>query len=407
MKTVTSVALVALLANAVVAQPPFLAKLSGGPPSFLRDGLIKFLERVNTACEGSELKTCKCLTDQEHIGIFKTVKEVQECKPTICNCADGSRISPAVPEFLRNKSNNNLHPLAISLKEKFKERASVILRICNGDLPEKCPCDEDEQEPIIPPFVTPEAVHKCNPSKCVCDNGDEVDLPRTEIRSKLTEHIAAVKALCNGETPETCTCSNNDKIDFEDLIKSTQNLLDCLPEICTCTDGTDLSVPTIEPPPFAQKMLKRLHQKINTICPGELPAQTCQCSNDKSGIDSLDDFGKTRDILRCRPNACTCADGSSVEVEQPEAPKFMKELVEKYTGGLPGCGIGDFDLSCGNELQITLLSILKAHTSDSCVCEDGRAPLCINNNEPPKCPNGEAVQLEIGQPPAFLKKCRA
>lgn len=388
MKAMTPLVLVFLLASAAIAQPP-IAKLSGGPPSFLRDGLLKFMERVNTACEGSELESCKCLTNEEHTGMFQTVKEVQECKPTICKCADGSEISPALPEFLNKKSTK---PFAVTLKEKFEQRAALIRGICDGNLPKECPCSEDDQEPIIPPFVTPEAVHKCNPSKCICENGDEVDLPQTQIRAKLTEQIEAVKALCKDETPETCTCGNNDKIDFQNLVRSAQSLLNCLPEICTCTDGTDVSVPTIEPPPFAQRMLQRLHEKITTICPGELPAQTCKCSNEKSGIDTLENVDDVKDIIRCRPNTCTCEDGSSVEIEQPEAPKFMKELVEKYADQLNSLCNGEMPTKC---------SCSGTDLDDIQGPFEGGLALFMCQVDECTCSNGDTLKPELPPLPTF------
>ena len=61
-----------------------------------------------------------------------------------------------------------------------------------------------------------------------------------------------------------------------------------------------------------------------------------------------------------------------------------------------------FPFSNGDKVKP--LKAALAQSKGQCVCEDGIAPRC-DNDEEPTCPNGEALDLNLDLVPSVLSQC--
>ena len=95
---------------------------------------------------------------------------------------------------------------------------------------------------------------QCKPQSCTCqsesgeDNEIEINFDKIKKGTKFfKKKFGKLQKICPGQTPPTtCTCSGekNETIEaFNDPI----DVLDCLPDTCTCQDGSEINVRKTSP----------------------------------------------------------------------------------------------------------------------------------------------------------------
>ena len=181
--------------------------------------------------------------------------------------------------------------------------------------------------------------------------------------------------------PTSCSCSRGDKEVLDLPIESPRDFFKCLPEECTCEDGTAVPLPGT-PSEAVAKLGERFLDEINTICDGVVPS-TCTCAgpdyrNAKGKFNFLASqifiqeiyfsadktvempFEFAEDLIDCQPEECTCQDGSTQT--PPAAP--LAAIVRAQSKF-----IADFR---PKELANQILSNFcnKGFTLEQCTCAD-------------------------------------
>ena len=224
---------------------------------------------------------------------------------------------------------------------------------------------------------------KCQPQQCQCGE-DNVSVDFTQVKKKFKffkRRFDKLNKICSNETtPVSCQCSgqreNTENIEppFDNLLE----VLDCLPEKCTCEDGEEISIKQKAPfnvftkicGKFKAKSLSQWENspslweyvivawldeninqnqsiKINIISGENQLPEECSCENgstmnpkelieeneDASGI--VTKIRKVRKNLKrafkqCKPLSCSCPNGENV-------PLTMFGCEQ---GGLPKCPEG-------------------------------------------------------------------
>ena len=63
-------------------------------------------------------------------------------------------------------------------------------------------------------------------------------------------------------------------------------------------------------------------------------------------------------------------------------------------------------MKCSDGTVIGYAEAIKARLGDSCICEDGKAPKCLDNpDQYPTCPDGSEIDLEVGTPGHLWDAC--
>lgn len=126
----------------------------------------------------------------------------------------------------------------------------MIYRVCNQDAsfdldfesegaPSKCTCQDGSE--LSAPFDI-KSMKKCNPKSCTCEN-EEVDVNFNEIKEKakfFKRRIDKFNKICpNDQPPASCQCNSESEKgkSIEPPFDNVLEILDCLPQSCTCESG--------------------------------------------------------------------------------------------------------------------------------------------------------------------------
>jgi len=203
-----------------------------------------------------------------------------------------------------------------------------------------------------------------------------------------------LNTLCEGAAPLSCTCDRRDEPlegpftldNLEEIVK------ECLPNICTCADGSE------------RKTLTRLRPLLDLkeMCDGELP-ESCLCAGgeERLAIDAEHPLPVllTGIMKECKPRACRCA-------EDGEDIPFT--TFGCSAGGPPNClKEGEKGkLLCDGEV-LSIKKLASARLSGECVCDDGVVPVCDNTGKIPKCWDGSDPDPDLGRlNQDHIKKCK-
>ena len=105
--------------------------------------------------------------------------------------------------------------------------------------PTKCTCQDDSE--LSAPFDI-KSMKKCNPKSCICGN-EEVDVNFNEIKEKakfFKRRINKFNKICpNEQPPASCQCNSESEKgkSIEPPFDNVLEILDCLPQSCTCESG--------------------------------------------------------------------------------------------------------------------------------------------------------------------------
>jgi len=226
-----------------------------------------------------------------------------------------------------------------------------------------------------------------------------IDIGRAIADSPLAERLNALKkefplsTICDGEEPTSCTCDRREEPlegpftfdNLEEIVK------ECLPNICTCADGSE------------RKTLTRVRPLLDMkeMCGGKLP-ESCTCDDGESRVE-LDGEMPFPAMLKavmkdCKPRSCLCEEGKE------EVPFTTFGCA---AGGPPNC-ISEGEkgkLLCDGEV-LSLKKLAKARASGECVCDNGVTPVCSNTEDIPKCWDGSSPDPDLGGiSQDHLKKC--
>jgi len=229
--------------------------------------------------------------------------------------------------------------------------------------------------------------------------GAGIDIGRAIADTPLAERLNALKkefplsTICDGEEPTSCTCDRREEPlegpftfdNLEEIVK------ECLPNICTCADGSE------------RKTLTRVRPLLDMkeMCGGKLP-ESCTCDDGESRVE-LDGEMPFPAMLKavmkdCKPRSCLCEEGAE------EVPFTTFGCA---AGGPPNC-ISEGEkgkLLCDGEV-LSLKKLAKARASGECVCDNGVTPVCSNTEDIPKCWDGSSPDPDLGGiSQDHLKKC--
>ena len=85
---------------------------------------------------------------------------------------------------------------------------------------------------VIPPFDTCEDFEACKPQFCICGDNRNVTLKVEYLNRLICDEPA---------TRVNCTCSVTDEV-TKDLFEDMEDVWDCGPTKCGCSDGTEVEV---------------------------------------------------------------------------------------------------------------------------------------------------------------------
>merc|ERR1712115_690563 len=130
------------------------------------------------------------------------------------------------------------------------------------------------------------------------------DSPLGERLNELKKEFP-LKTLCDGEAPTSCTCDRREApfegpFSFDNLAEI---VTECLPNVCTCADGS------------TRKTLTRVRPLLDmkAMCGGELP-ESCLCDDGETRLEMDDDMPFPAMLMavmkECKPRSCRCDDGS-------------------------------------------------------------------------------------------------
>lgn len=95
----------------------------------------------------------------------------------------------------------------------------------------------------------------------------------------------------------------------------------CQPKSCKCGDEeVTLDLTKLK---TKAKFFKQRFNKLNAICPGDSPPQSCSCTSNND-LKINPPFDNPLDILDCLPKSCTCNDESVVNINADESTPFDK-----------------------------------------------------------------------------------
>jgi len=225
------------------------------------------------------------------------------------------------------------------------------------------------------------------------------DVARAIQDSPLGERLNALKkefplkTLCDGAAPTSCTCDRREApfegpFSFDNLEEIVK---ECLPNVCTCADGS------------TRKTLTRVRPLLDmkAMCGGELP-ESCLCDDGETRLEMDDDMPFPAMLMavmkECKPRSCRCDDDSE------EVPFTTFGCA---AGGPPNCVVegAKGKLLCDGEV-LSLKKLAAARASGECVCENGVTPVCDNTDDIPKCWDGSNPDPDLGGvAQEHLKKC--
>merc|ERR1719350_2598409 len=148
-----------------------------------------------------------------------------------------------------------------------------------------------------------------------------------------------------------------------------------------CRNGNELASPV------------RCH---SCICPSMIEKGKCRNGNE---LDWPIDIKKL--FFACQPKSFKCKGND-------EFTPFTG--FGCADGGFPKCkGKNWNSLKCSDGTVIGYADAIKARLGDGCICEDGMAPSCVDEDVNPKkyptCPNGEHIDLDVGTPGHLWDEC--
>ena len=86
---------------------------------------------------------------------------------------------------------------------------------------------------------------KCQPQQCQCGE-DNISVDFSQVKKKFKffkRRFDKLNKICSNETtPISCQCSGQSSEKIEPPFDNLLEVLDCLPEKCTCEDGEEISV---------------------------------------------------------------------------------------------------------------------------------------------------------------------
>jgi len=375
--------------------------------------------KLTNVCEnGVEPTTCECenvLMDELKFPVEDDV-DIVRCRPTRCSC---SGQGPNGEDQLVV-----IHPGRILFSQFLNNVCSTnsgfdIAKIASNEqsLPTKCSCQNGTE--VLPPY-TVRQIKYCKPDSCTCpaENGEspkivDIDLKGLKQKAKfIKKKFNKINGLCaNGTPPTSCKCLGDPENSITAPYDDPLTILECLPNACTCQDGSEKKINLIRRNSFLNR--------FGEICGDNKLPESCTCedgSNMTPGTISSETlegrvpnrqaFKKVKRRLkrafkRCKPTSCSCPNGATKAIT----------IFGCKEGGFPKCPTAGLTtterrskLRCNDGTLVKPLKAVLAQSKGKCVCEDGKIPSCLDG-EALKCPNGDSPDLSISQVPELFSDC--
>eukprot|EP00096_Caligus_rogercresseyi_P016086 TRINITY_DN8626_c0_g1_i1.p1 TRINITY_DN8626_c0_g1~~TRINITY_DN8626_c0_g1_i1.p1 ORF type:complete len:342 (+),score=85.16 TRINITY_DN8626_c0_g1_i1:1-1026(+) len=183
--------------------------------------------RYASFCNDTAPSSCSCQDGGEIRSFSKKTNALITCRPTICQCADGS--SKSVLDDMRHS---------------FLSQMEFICDV------KECPCSKGKVPSLTPPFTSLTAWEKCSPRNCSCVDGSSKELPELPFMEENLiqsiddlgrKRLRSFSTLCDGSPPESCECIKRSEplSSFGDE----SELRKCYPSSCKCPDGSVETAP--------------------------------------------------------------------------------------------------------------------------------------------------------------------
>ena len=193
--------------------------------------------------------------------------------------------------------------------------------------------------------------------------------------------------ICPGQRPpRVCRCSSDDKHQVIPPFapRNAVQLFFCKVNRCQCHNGL-----WVDARPKAVKAIEVCDSKVRK---GHV--ESCRC---RGGNRIKAPFDVNELFIECNPRTCDCNDGQSKNVTK----------LGCESGGNPGCPIGSGPLRCqdGSELNAIEPTGFIFGRKKSCICQDGKMPICEKSLKRPICLEDES-EPDWKRAPDFLAKCQ-